>query len=160
MPSIDAASAPSERPRPKDAYLGLHFWVEIGGIQIASFAECSGLNVETEIIEYIEGGQNTYTHKLPVRTKYANITLKRGIDEGQDFYRWYMSTLDGKTQRKDISIILYNPVQKEVWRWDLKRAFPIKWTGPDMKADAGAVAVETVEIVHEGFNTTSGNKAG
>jgi phage tail-like protein len=150
------ATAPAEKPRAKDPHMGLRFWVQLGSIEVAGFQECSGLSVETEIFEYAEGGLNTHTHKFPVRAKYKNITLKRGLDEGQDLYQWYVKTMramngTGKLQRQDISIIVYDSLGKEVRRWNLQRAFPSKWTGPDLKSDKGAVAVETLEITHEGL---------
>lgn len=146
-----AAASSQSGSRSRDAYLGLRFWVDISSVHVAEFSECSGLTIETEVFEYAEGGLNTYTHKLPVRTKYGNITLKRGIDEGQDLYRWYMDTVNKKITRRNISILIYDTKGKVVRRWDLQNAFPVKWTGPDLKADAGAVAVETVEFAHEGI---------
>lgn len=145
---------PQEKQRPKDVHLGLHFWIQIEGIEIAGFAECSGLSVETEVYEYMEGGLNTYTHKLPVRTKYSNITLKRGLDPGKDLYHWYLDSLDGlPKKRKNISIMIYGPKpgQSAVEQWDLIEAWPVKWTGPDLKTDAGAVAIETLEFAHHGL---------
>ena len=141
---------PDQAPTP-DPHLGLRFWVQLGSIEIAGFKECSGLKIETEIQEYPEGGLNTYTHKLPVRAKYGNITLKRGLDEGQDLYRWYMDCIRRTVRREEISIIVYDYLGKEKQRWELHEAFPCKWTGPDLKADQGAMAVETVEIAHHGL---------
>jgi phage tail-like protein len=155
------SQAPPEKQRGRDPHLGLRFWVEIDGIEVAGFTECSGLKMETEVFEYSEGGLNTYTHKLPVRTKYGNITLKRGLNEGQDLYHWYRRTMDGKTNRRDaggkpkgknLSIIVYGPYgDTPVERWDLRGAYPVKWTGPDLKTERGAVAIETLEIAHEGL---------
>lgn len=145
------AGAGKSDSRSRDQYLGLRFWVDIQDIHVAEFAECSGLVIETEVFEYAEGGLNTYTHKLPVRTKYSNVTLKRGIDEGQDLFRWYMDTVNHKITRRNISILIYDTKGNVVRRWNLQNAFPVKWTGPDLKADAGAVAVETVEFAHEGL---------
>jgi len=142
---------PAERPRPKDPHIGLRFWVQLGQVEVAGFKECSGLAIETEAFEYKEGGLNTYTHKLPVRTSYKNITLKRGLDEGQDLYRWYVKAMRGQIGRQNISIIVYDSLGREVRKWNLQRAWPCKWTGPDLKTDQGAVAVETVEIAHEGL---------
>ena len=147
--------APPEKPRGKDSHIGLRFWVQLGQVEIAGFKECSPLIVETEMFEYPEGGLNTYTHKLPVRTKYSNITLKRGIDEGQDLYQWYVKVMQGQMKRQNISIIVYNSTGKEVRKWDLQHAYPCKWTGPDLKTDQGAIAVESVEIAHEGLLPTS-----
>jgi phage tail-like protein len=138
--------------RPSDPHLGLRYWVQIEGIEIAGFAECSGLSMETEVFEYTEGGQNTYTHKLPVRTKYSNITLKRGLDPTRDLFTWFVNSKNGAPRsRKDVSIIVYNSEGREVYRWDLIEAYPVKWTGPDYRTDAGAVAVETIEIAHHGL---------
>jgi phage tail-like protein len=151
----------SEDPMLKyDPYLGLRFWVQIEGVQIAGFAECSGLIIETETFEYAEGGNNTFTYKLPVRTKYSNITLKRGIDPGQDLYTWFLQSIDGiPNKRKNISIMVYGQTGSDpVKKWDLVNAFPVKWSGPDLKSDAGATAIETLEFAHEGLNVTSGGR--
>lgn len=146
-----ATPAPPEKPRGKDPDLGLRFWIELGSIQIAVFRECSPITIQTDMFEYAEGGLNTYTHKLPVRTKYSNITLKRGIDDGQDLYTWYMKAVNGQIERQKISIIVYNSLGAEVRRWNLQGAYPCKWTGPDLKAEHGAIAVESVEIAHLGI---------
>lgn len=137
----------------KDPFVGLHFWVDIGGIQVAGFSECSGLLAEMETFEYVEGGENTYTHKLPVRVKYSNVTLKRGLDPGQDLLKWFENCMTGKVQRKNISIMLYGqePGGSPLMKWDLRDAFPVKWVGPEMRSESGAVAVETLEIAHEGI---------
>lgn len=146
-----ASAPPAEKTRSADCHLGLRFWVQLGQVEVAGFRECTGFGAQTEVFEYIEGGLNTYTHKLPVRVKYNNIVLKRGLDEGQDLYRWYMKATHGQIKRQNISIVVYGPTGKEVRRWDLQKAYPCKWTGPDLKTDAGAVAVESVEIAFEGI---------
>lgn len=155
-PATANGQAPAEKTSSKYPYIGLNFFVEIDGVLVATFAECSSVTAETEVFEYAEGGLNTQTHKLPVRTKYGNITLKRGIDEGQDLFHWYMATLDGKTNRKkkNMSIKLYTSDLKAVRQWDLIEPYPVKWTGPDLKADAGAVAVETMEIAFSRLSVT------
>ncbi len=145
----------AEKQRSKDPHQSLRYWVQLGQIEIAGFRECSSLTIETEMFEYAEGGQNTYTHKLPVRRKYANITLKRGMEEGQDLYKWYLQTASGKITRQDISIIIYDPLGEPVRKWDLQNAYPCKWTGPDLKAESGAIAIETLEIAHEGLLPSS-----
>jgi phage tail-like protein len=147
-------TAPDEKPRSKDPHLGLCFWVQLGQVEIAGFRECTGLTIETETFEYAEGGLNTYKHKLPVRTKYTNIVLKRGLDEGQDLFRWYVKAMNGAIKRQDISIIVYDSQGREIQKWDLQRAYPCKWTGPSLNAEKGSIAVETVEIAHEGLLPT------
>lgn len=148
---IATAVNPSAETRSKDPHIGLRFWLQLGQIEVAGFQECSGLKIETEVHEYSEGGLNTYTHKIATRAKYGNITLKRGLDEGQDLFRWYVRAMRGEIGRQDISIIVYNSLGQQVQKWDLQRAFPCKWTGPDLAAQQGAIAVETVEIAHEGL---------
>lgn len=142
--------------RGKDHHLGLRFWVQIEGVEVAGFSDCSGLQIETEVFEYSEGGLNTFTHKLPVRTKYGNITLKRGLDPGQDLFRWYKESIDGvPNHRKNISIMIYGPKGGEpVYKWDLMAAYPVKWIGPDLKTDAGSTAIETLEFAHHGLVTS------
>lgn len=145
-----------ERRRSSDPYLGLQFWVDLGeNIVVAGFRECSGLAVETETFEYAEGGLNNYVHKLPTRTKYTNITLKKGIDDGRDLLEWYTKTINGAPDRKNISIILFDSTMKQVRRWDLREAYPVKWMGPDLTANSGSVAVESIELAHSGLLPSS-----
>lgn len=150
--------AGSDERQGKDAFIGLSFWVEIDGVEVASFDECSAITMETETYEYMEGGLNTHSHKLPVRTKYSNITLKRGLDPGADLFKWYCDTMDwyaagpnGAHKRKNVTITVYDPTRKPVMKYHLMNAYPVKWTGPELKASAGAVAIESLEFAHEGL---------
>jgi phage tail-like protein len=137
--------------RRKDPYLSFRFRIEIDGIISGGFAECSGLQVETETEEYREGGVNDYVHKLPKVTKYPNLTLKRGITDSEELWEWYQDVVMGRIQRKNGSIILLNSEGNETWRWNFKGAYPVKWTGPDLKSDSNAVAFETLELIHTGM---------
>ena len=83
------------------------FSVEIQGIEVAFFTECSGLSLNTDVFEYSEGGLNGYTHKLPVRTKVGNITLKRGLLASDTLWTWYSAVIDGTINRKPITINAY-----------------------------------------------------
>lgn len=143
--------APGKDARTKDPLLGLRFSLQLGQVEVAWFRECSPIVVETETYEYAEGGLNSYTHKLPVRTKYSNITLKRGMDETQALYDWYIKAASGQISRQNISIIIYDSEQNNKRQWDLQNAYPCKWTGPELKAETGAIAIESVEIAHEGL---------
>jgi phage tail-like protein len=135
-----------------DPYLTSHFYVEIQGIEQASFAECSGLSVETEVFEYQEGGLNEYVHKLPGRSKVSNVTLKRGITESTELWDWYRDVVQGKVERKNVSIVLYDLEGEEVMRWAFIDAYPVKWSGPGFKADANAITIETLELAHRGMD--------
>ena len=149
-------------PTLTDHHLGLRFWIQIEGVEIAGFSECNGFTIEKEVQEYAEGGLNTFTHKLPVRTKYGNITLRRGLDMGEDLYRWFHNVCVRQDfERKNISIMIYKPEGGQpIYQWDLMGAYPVKWVGPDMKTDAGATAVETLEFAHNGIIGVQHNMEG
>jgi phage tail-like protein len=140
-----------------DPFATFKFHVEIGEIKEAAFSDCSGLEMTTDVFEYQEGGLNEYIHKLPGRTKLSNITLKRGFATSNELYQWYsemeQDLLQGKgITRKQVTITLYSTAQqKELMRWTLNNAFPVKWVGPAFKADEAAVAVETLEFAHHGI---------
>ena len=127
------------------------FMVEIDGIATAHASEVSGLQIETETESYEEGGVNYYVHKLPKRTKYQHITLKRGITERDELWAWYQDVISGKFKRKSGAIILMDSSGIEKWRWNFHNAYPVKWTGPEFKADSNTVAFETVELAHNGI---------
>lgn len=130
------------------------FGLEIEGIISGWFTECSGLSMEREVLEHKEGGLNEYVHKLPGRNKYSNITLKRGVAD-DELWDWYQKGLhDGKVERHNISIILYNDDRTKAKRWNLREAYPVKWTGPNFKVDSNEVAIESLEIVHHGLEMT------
>ncbi len=144
------------------------FHVEIGSITEAAFVECSGLDVSCEPFEYREGGENGFVHKFPGRTKYSNVTLKRGFLLSNEIFDWYRKMEDALHQGskfsddvfREVTIRLYTSqeVTTEL-QWNLTRAFPVKWVGPTLKTDEAAVAVETLEFAHHGI-TFGKKKAG
>ncbi|MDQ1253211.1 MAG: hypothetical protein QG646_2361 [Euryarchaeota archaeon] len=135
-----------------DPLMSFRFLVEIDGIATAHASEVGGLQIETETEPYEEGGVNYFVHQLPKRTKYQHITLKRGITGGDELWRWYQEVISGKFRRKNGAIILMDITGKEEkWRWNFEGAYPVKWTGPDFKADSNTVAFETVELAHNGI---------
>jgi phage tail-like protein len=127
------------------------FTVEIEGLTHAQFTECSGLNVEREVFSYEEGGLNNQVHQLPGRVKFSNVTLKRGYASGNDLWVWFQAIMEGEQQRRNVSIVLHNHDGSEAWRWNLVRAYPVKWVGPAFKADDNSVSIETLELTHEGM---------
>ena len=142
-----------------DPFPTFKFHVEVGNIKEAAFTECSGLEVSTDVFEYKEGGLNEYSHKLPGRTKYSNITLKRGFALSNDLYKWYQEMEEGlltgkKVERKHVTITLYSSAnQQELMRWTLNDAFPVKWAGPAFKTGEAAISIETLEFAHHGIST-------
>ena len=139
----------------KDPVSVFKFAVEIEGVISGWFSDCSGLSLSRDPFPYKEGGVNDYIHQLPGRSKYSNITFKRGVAD-DELWDWYQKGLyDGKVEYQNISIMLFNHDRSKVKRWDLERAYPIKWTGPDFKADSNQVAIESLEIVHHGMTLTN-----
>ena len=129
------------------------FYVRIGNETQAVFTEVSGLQVETTVQDYEEGGNNAFTHRLPGRSKVGNLTLKRGITQGNEFFKWYADIAAGRTgiKRKNVSLVVFNPAGQVVAQWDFEGAFPVKWVGPQLVADGTALAVETLELAHSGL---------
>jgi len=101
--------------------------------------------------EYSEGGENRYVHKFPTRMTYANIVLKRGITFSQDLWKWHYDYANGKGKRLDGVITLLDESQEPVQNWAFQGGLPLKWSGPTLNAAQSAVAVETLEIIHQGW---------
>ncbi|GAB2765123.1 phage tail protein [Rhabdobacter roseus] len=139
----------AEYPLPK-----FHFEVDWGGTRIG-FTEVTGLDKQAEVIEYREGSSRVFSKiKMPGLQKYSNITMKRGTFQGQtDFYDW-LKTVDklGNVDRRDITIKLLNEKHEPVFTWKALQAFPTKVQASDLKADGNEVAIETLEIAHEGLS--------
>jgi phage tail-like protein len=135
-----------------DPYLGLNFLVEIEGLVVGGFSEVSGLSVETEVHEYREGGMNAFVHKLPGPTKYSsNLVLKHGITDVETLWWWHQDVVAGTIERKNGTIYLLDAQGIPAMWWNFQGAYPVKWQGPDLRADSNAVAVEQVELVHRGL---------
>jgi phage tail-like protein len=137
--------------RPTDPFASFNFKLEIAGITVAGFSECTGLNSETNPIDYREGQEGITPRKLPGLSKFGNITLKRGITQDKTIYLWRKTVTDGDIERKNLSIVLQNEKHDEVVRWNVVNAWISKYTAPDLKATANEVAIETVELTHEGL---------
>jgi phage tail-like protein len=158
MPEIIMGTGDTKTGQRVDPFPTFKYYVEVGGyITEAAFAECSGLEMTTDVFEYQEGGVSEYVHKLPGRTKFSNVTLKRGFATSNELYKWYkeMETklrTGEKFDFRQVTITLYSTVEqgKQV-RWTLDRAFPVKWVGPALKTDEAVVAIESLEFAHHGI---------
>lgn len=135
----------------KDPFPAYAFFVEIGGIAQAAFSECSGLESQVEVKEYKEGGLNSYTHKLPGRVKYSDLTLRHGSASSDELWNWYQDVCQGKIERKNLSVLLFNTAGEEVRRWNFSGAYPVQWNGPSFKAGSKNVAIDTLVIAHRGL---------
>jgi len=137
-----------------DPYRNFRFKIKIDGINIASFSDVTVADSTTEAIEYREGTDlPTGTKQLSGLTKYGNITLKRGITDSMDLYKWRKKVEDTGAQgaRKNISIILVDEAGTEKSQWDIVSAWPTKYTPNELSAKANDVFIETFELVHEGI---------
>ena len=137
---------------PHDPYNGYNFWVEWDGIVHAGFSECSGLTATRNSSDYREGTDKSLAkRKIPGLNDYGNITLKRGITDNQELWKWHKELQDGKTDRRNLSIILADDQGAEKIRWNLERCWPTTWNAPDFNSTSDEIAIETLELVHQGI---------
>lgn len=144
---------PGER---KDPYKNHRFLVEIDGITQAGFREVTIPDTAQDPIEYREGNEPTTVRKLPGLIKYGNVSLKWGITDSLDLYNWRKEVEDGKIKdaRKNIAVSLQGDEGEEVSRWEFSQCWPTKYDAPDGNATANEIAIETLEIAHEGMKRT------
>jgi phage tail-like protein len=132
--------------------LVFHFRVEWGGTSV-SFTEVSGLTQELQAVDYRTGDSPDYSMvKMPGLRKYNNITLKRGITKSDnEFFLWLNTVKLNEIERRDITVSLLNEKHEPVMVWLAHNAFPVKVEGPGLKASGNEVAIESIEIAHEGL---------
>lgn len=130
-------------------YRAFQFMIEIDGIDRARFQECTGLEATNQVINVREGGDNLSVRKLPGLIEHSNVTLKRGYTDDDRLWTWFESAMNGRDIRKDMSIVQINMAGDEVFRWNLFRTFPAKYTGASYNATTNELAIETVEIAYE-----------
>jgi phage tail-like protein len=129
-----------------DPYKNFLFLVEIDGITQAGFADCSGFSSHVEVVEYREGGDPNTVRKLPGKTSYPDITLKRGLTNSSELYDWHRTAVEGQIQRKNGSVVVLDDTLAEQVRWNFTGAWISKWEGPALTAKGNDVAIETLTI--------------
>jgi phage tail-like protein len=135
-----------------DSYLVSNFRVEIEGITVASFSEILGLDVSIDIVDYRTGSSpQTIAERLPGLQHFGNIILKRGFTQNIDLWNWVKTILAGVADKRTMSIVLEDAQHNDVIRWNFKNAWPCRWSGPVLRAGTSDIAIETLEICHEGF---------
>jgi phage tail-like protein len=129
-----------------------HFTVQWGGDRVG-FSEVSGLTQENQAIEYRDGSFPEYSSiKMPGLRKFSNVTLKRGIVKGDNqFFKWLSTVKLNTVERRDLIVNLLNEEHQPVMVWKVMRAFPVKVEGPGLKASGNEVAIESIELAHEGL---------
>ncbi len=132
--------------KPLGPTAGYRFGVEIQGLVVGWFTECSGLSFERAVLPHEEGGVNDRVHQLPGRIQRTSLSLKRGLADSK-LMAWFLEgQRDGSATRRDVSILLLGADGTEAGRWDLHGVYPLKWQGEGPVAGSDQVAVETIEI--------------
>jgi len=133
----------------------LRWYLEIDGITEGVFREVSGLDSETEVIEHrVTGkGGNIVIHKVPGALKWSNIVLRRGITDDRKLHDWRQKIEQGQIEanRKNGSVTCYNPAGEPVAKYTFKNGWPCKWKGPGLDASKNEIAIEEIELAHEGL---------
>jgi phage tail-like protein len=134
--------------------LGFHFKVEFANLPGEfEFQSVSGLNVELETEEISEGGENRFKHKLPIRTKFPNLVLKRGLLVDSDLIKWCREAVeDFNISPTNITIKLLNEKHEPLMTWNVVHAYPVKWAVADFNAEESKLVIETIELVYNYFN--------
>ena len=150
--AIGVAAVNGQNQR-RDPYSAFSFRVTLGeqGLQTGFFKSVSGLSVETEVIDYQEGGNTGPIRKLAGATRYANIRLTRAFTGDRSLFNWHATMQKPNPIRVDGRITLLDHQGTPIATWKFVNAFPVKWSGPDLDASTNEVAIETIEIAHEGL---------
>ena len=136
-------------------YGKFRYKVEIDGLEAGGISEASGFDASIDVIEYREGDMVQTPMKLPGLKKYGNITLKQGVADSMVMYEWMIAGVEGEVERKTITITILDETETATASWQVINAWPAKYTAPDFNATASEVAIETLEIAHEGMTRVS-----
>jgi phage tail-like protein len=137
---------------PGDAYLPPAQAMLLPLLAAGAFQEVTGLGGQLEVTAYAEGGLNDSVHQLPLRHSWNRLVLKRGVARLPGLWSWYAAGLAGSLgARRDGAVVLFGPDGRAAAAWSFRAGLAAKWTGPDLHAEQSAVAVESLEIAHEGL---------
>ena len=134
-----------------------HFQADWGGVRIG-FTEVSGLDAETEVIEYRDGASPEYSKtKMPGMQKFPNLVMKRAVfASDNDYFSWWNTVALNTVERRSVTISLLNEKHEPVVVWRVKNAWPAKLSSTDLKADGNEIAIETIELAHDGLMIENG----
>jgi phage tail-like protein len=139
-----------------DPYSQFNFLIEIDGVVKGGFSECSGLTSDTNVIDYREGNEKQLTvRRLSGLMKYNNIVLKRGYTADTSLWNWRQDVINGQVSRTTGSIILLDDARNTALTWNFREGWPCKLEGPALNGKTSEVAIETLEICHEGLELAS-----
>ena len=129
--------------------------VEIDGLDAGGFSEASGFDASIDVMEYREGDMVQTPMKIPGLKKYGNITLKQGVADSMVMYEWMIAGVEGEVERKTITITILDATETAAASWQVINAWPTKYTAPDFNATSSEIAIESIEIAHEGMTRVS-----
>lgn len=134
-----------------------HFQADWGGVRIG-FTEVSGLDAETEVIEYRDGASPEYSKtKIPGMQKFPNLVMKRAVfASDNDYFSWWNTVALNTVERRSVTISLLNEKHEPVVVWRVKNAWPAKLSSTDLKSDGNEIAIETIELAHDGLVIENG----
>lgn len=136
-------------------YGRFRYKVEIDGLDAGGFSEVSGFDVSIDVMEYREGDMVQTPMKIPGLKKYGNITLKQGVADSMVMYEWMIAGVEGEVERKTITITILDETETAAASWQVINAWPTKYTAPDFNATSSEIAIESIEIAHEGMTRVS-----
>ncbi|MEL7355589.1 MAG: phage tail protein [Cyanobacteria bacterium J06560_6] len=137
------------------------FYIEMASELTASFSECSGLDVQVDKDVYFEGGVNEQQRVFLKQAKFGDITLKRGLSDDFTFWDWLNKLLsEGKAERRNINILLFNQAGETIQAWSLHGAVPVGWRSPTLQASSNAVAIEELTLAYEGLSIKNSGGGG
>jgi phage tail-like protein len=119
-------------------------------LEVGLFTQVTGLSAQVDVMEYPEGGINTFVHRLPTRIKQGNVTLKRGVTSEKALLEWFQASVV-KVQPNDLSITVLDEQGNTVQAWSFRNAYPVKWTGSDLNAGGNEFVTQSLEIAHSGM---------
>ncbi|MCD9025838.1 phage tail protein [Cohnella silvisoli] len=143
---------PGER---NDPYRNFRFRVEIEGLEQAGFSEVAGFDASFDVVQYREGNEVITPRKLPGLARYGNITLKWGSTESMELYDWVQECINGTVERKTVTIIAIDEEGGDVATWQVIEAWPTRYTAPGFNGSGAEVAIELLELAHEGMTRTA-----
>lgn len=133
-----------------DPYRAFRFRIEIQGLVQGGFRSVGGIERQSTVEPYREGGVNDFERQLVTKTTFPPLTLQQGLVD-PTLWDWHQEVIDGSVMRRDVTIELLDETGREAWRWVCREAFPVKWSGAELDAVGGTIATESVELVHHGI---------
>ena len=136
--------------------VSFHFKVEFNGISSqdsdVQFQSVAGLSVDIETEEFAEGGENRFKHKFPVRSKFPNLVLKRGMVTDSQLIKWCRNAIESfEFEPVDLTVKLLNENHEPLVTWNVVHAYPIKWEVAELDAEQSKVTIETIELAYNYF---------